>query len=80
MQTITTIGLDIARAGPAGRWPSRAGSFGWGRPVEPNVRLRDVWLVQSVERYAQRPWLAPNNVAVLAEMTISHKQCNLMRN
>ena len=50
------------------------------RPVEPSVRLRDVWLVQSVERYAQTPWLAPNNVAVLAEMTISHQQCNLVRN
>jgi len=37
--------------------------------VEPNVRLRDVRLVQSVERYAQTPWLAPNNVAMLAEMT-----------
>jgi hypothetical protein len=50
--------------------------------TDPDARsmLRDVWLVQAVERYAQTPWLAPNNVAVLAEMTISHKQCNLVRN
>src|ERR1700682_922786 len=40
--------------------------------------LRDVRLVQSIEHNAQTPWLAPNNVAVLAEMTISHQQRNLV--
>ena len=35
-------------------------------------------LVEAIEHHAHARWLSPNNVAVLAEATLSHQQSNLV--
>jgi hypothetical protein len=39
----------------------------------------NTWLVQAIKHYPHASWRSPNNIAVLAEVTVSHQQSDLMR-
>jgi hypothetical protein len=48
--------------------------------IDPERDRIKTWLVQAIEHYAHASWFSPNNVAVLAEATVSQQQGNLVRN